>query len=410
MDGGSEAFYADIGGARKNLFTLFVYKSLEKWCRPPTEAGDGGKLGFVIPLSFCDSEDSRLLRRLFAVGGRFRLLEIVDLEPVAPLVFDAAVNPILLLAERRPAREEDAVVLRVADQRTVVDAGTHEFDLTLSSEEVFRYGDIWTEDGRILTKLSRSRKRLLDKLSAVKGTLGDIAQTFWVGKLGNKICEWRLEPPDEGELAGGNGGAGRRELRWEERRMLGMGAAERRQSKMAANGEGLDFYKGENVTACLVEGAPAKEKILPDSLNDSSFWRYRDILPEVGYAFLQISLGITAAPFNPHERAFLNTATLLFPNEEWRDFPLDIALVSRVYQYYYALCLREGTLNSWRSHLYPRTLQRIPFPPGLLKKAKDLQKLRGGLSGLPSPVVGPCRDFAEVFDGRECGFAECGLS
>ena len=119
-------------------------------------------------------------------------MEIVDLEPVAPLVFDAAVNPILLLAERRPAREEDAVVLRVADQRTVVDAGTHEFDLTLSSEEVFRYGDIWTEDGRILTKLSRSRKRLLDKLSAVKGTLGDIAQTFWVGKLGNKICEWAV--------------------------------------------------------------------------------------------------------------------------------------------------------------------------------------------------------------------------
>ena len=70
LDGGSEAFYADIGGARKNLFTLFVYKSLEKWCRPPTEAGgDGGKLGFVVPLSFCDSEDSRLLRRLFAGGG-----------------------------------------------------------------------------------------------------------------------------------------------------------------------------------------------------------------------------------------------------------------------------------------------------------------------------------------------------
>ena len=70
LESGSEAFYADIGGAKKNLFTLFVYKSLEKWCRPPAEAGgDGGKLGFVIPLSFCDSEDSRPLRRLFAVGG-----------------------------------------------------------------------------------------------------------------------------------------------------------------------------------------------------------------------------------------------------------------------------------------------------------------------------------------------------
>ena len=379
LDGDSEAFYADIGGAKKNLFTLFVYKSLEKWCRPPAEAGgDGGKLGFVVPLSFCDSESNKSLRRLFAVDGRFRLLEIVDLEPVAPLVFDAAVNPILLLAERRPAREEDTVVLRIADQRTVVDAETHEFDLTLSSEEVFRYGDIWTEDGRILTKLSRSRKRLLDKLSAAKGTLEDIAQTFWVGKLGNRIYEWRLTKPDEGELAGGdNGETGRRDLRWEERRMLGMGAAERRQSEMAPDGKGLDFYKGENVTACLVEGTAAKENILPDSLSDSSFWRYRDILPEAGYAFLRISLGITAAHFNPREKAFLNTATLLFPNEEWRDFPLDIALMSRVYQYYYALYLREGTLNSWRSDLYPRTLQRIPFPPALLKKAKDLHRLRG---------------------------------
>ena len=294
MDKETQDFYHEIGGAKKDSYDLFVYKALTKWCRTANGNSTPGRLGFVLPLSFCDSGKSEKLRSLFALGGRFRLLEIVDMEAIAPLVFDASVNPIVLLAENRPATKKDKIILRIASEESVV--GEREFDLTRAPENAFNYADVFTADGRILTKLNAKRKRIVDAMGKADSTLADIARVYYagVGKRG-RIEEWRENPPENGSLHNGNGNSAERQgLRWEERRMLARGATFRRKWEIADNNGGLDYYKGENISACLVEGEAARKNVLPDSLDDASFWRFRDILPNVGYAFLRITLGITA--------------------------------------------------------------------------------------------------------------------
>ena len=68
-----EEYFKPVG-AKGNLYTLFTYKALHKWLE------NDGKLGFVIPLTFVDTEDSEKLRAMFKPGGEWRILEIVDME------------------------------------------------------------------------------------------------------------------------------------------------------------------------------------------------------------------------------------------------------------------------------------------------------------------------------------------
>ena len=368
-DAETTAFFKSIGGAGKNLYDLFVYKALAHWCKKGKDGQKPGRVGFIIPLSFCDSDNSAPLRKMFALGGQFRVMEIVDMESIAPHVFDASVNPIILFAENRPAKKSDKIIIRVAGESCIVSSEKRDFDFSKAPTASFRYDEIWTEDGRILTRTNSKRRCLALKMAACGQTLSDIARPYWVGRNGgNKISRWRGTPPEEHFGNDDNGPV------WEERIMLALGASFR--NKWKAGAGGMDFYKGENIRACRVEGAPVKENILPESVSSPSLWKYRDILPPVGYAFLAISLGITAARFKPRERVFMDTSVLLFPNAKWEKFPIDIALMSRVFQFYCASHLRMGVVTQLWSHLYPRNLRMIPWPAALKKGAAKLEKMR----------------------------------
>ena len=365
----TRAFFAPIGGADKNLYDLFTYKALAQWCKKAEKGQKPGRLGFVIPLSFCDSKNSAPLRKLFALGGQFRIIEILDMETIAPHVFDAAVNPIILFAENRPAKKSDKITIRIAGESCIINKETREFNFTKAPAEEFNYAEIWTPDGRILTKTNPKRQKLIAKMNCGQ-TLADIARSYWTGRKGrNRITKWRADPPEEHFGNGDNG------IAWEEKKMLALGASFRRQWR-TDNAKGMDFYKGENIRACRVEGEPVKRNILPNSVSSPSLWKYRDILPPCGYAFLAISLGITAARFNPRERVFTDTSVLLFPNKEWENFPIDAALLSRIFQFYCAVYLRKGVVSNFWSHLYPDNLEMIPWHPALKRNAAKLEKLR----------------------------------
>jgi type I restriction-modification system DNA methylase subunit len=91
--------------AEANLYALFIYRALDSWCRPPDRWGqNAGKLGYVVPLAFCGSNENSDLRQLFGPNGRWTIKEIVDLEVIWRHVFDADVLPILFLCEARPPR------------------------------------------------------------------------------------------------------------------------------------------------------------------------------------------------------------------------------------------------------------------------------------------------------------------
>ena len=176
---------------------------------PPTGTNRPGKTGFVLPISFCDNDDNKKLRQLFAPGGRWTILEIVDLEIIGPMVFSADVVPIILFAEKRPPTGEDKIRLRVADERcarfTGFDRKHIEFDLHQATLTEMPYADVFTPDGRILTKITPGRKAILNRFAGP--TFEDIAQTFWVGKSKNTIRAWSLtRSKDEAGFALGRDG------------------------------------------------------------------------------------------------------------------------------------------------------------------------------------------------------------
>ena len=365
------AYYKEIGGTRKNLYDLFIYKTLRGWCRP-ANGGRPGRMGFVAPLSFCSNESGAKLREMFRPGGEFRLLEIVDMESIAPRVFDATVNPVVILAERRPAREDDKVIIRVAGQSCVKDAALRTFDLARAAGESFPMRSIFTDDGFILTKLTARRGKILDKIGA-HSRFADIVRPYWVGLRKNKIEKALAAPPPDinGNNLTPDG------LRWEKREMAATGASYRGKKRAASKNEkGLDFYKGENIRACRVENLPADENIVPSSVDDPSLWRFPDILPERGFVLPRICRGVAAAPLNPREMACLSTTTVFFPREELAKFPFDILLLSRVYQFHYAVALRPAPIAAFWGAMYAGTLRSLPWTKKLRGLSARLEKKR----------------------------------
>lgn len=363
------AYFDDDFSAKTNLCNLFLYKSLDYWLNHNGDDGRApGRLGFVIPLSVCDNDDSGPLRKLFRpLTGRWTVREIVDLELISPQLFGADVVCMILLAERRPSKPEDTVRLRVADERCATfTQGTEvhvRFNLDNAPVGELPYSDLFSPDGRWLTRLTADRKRILDRFEGQ--TFGDIAKRFWVGKnKKQRIVKWALHQPPEPD-----------DLRWQEESMIRMGAAFRGKKHHSEKG-GLPVFKGENVTACEIAGTAVETNIDVSKMDDSSVWRFSDILPPRGFAFHQIAPALYCAPFNPLELILLNTTSLFFPKDQLADYPFDLLVLSRIYQYVWALGHREGVLFRARAHIYPTTVRRLPWTDRLLDTADAMRQLR----------------------------------
>lgn len=360
--GTKEATYYEEISHKRDLYTLFVYKAMKQWLK------EDGVLGFVLPLSFCDNDGNHKLRQFFKVGQRWKILEIVDMEEISGAVFpDCAVNPILFIAKKSPATEDDVVTLKTAKDNCLVRANGSiiGFDIDKAETAILKYKDIWSTDDRILTRANPNRKAIADKIEAASTScFENLARKYWVGFRGSKIEKWAFLKPEDEEG-----------LRWEQRHMIGWGAAFR--GEKHASTSGMDIYKGENITPCRIDGAPVEKNIEVGMMDDPSVWRYKDLLPKQGYAFARITLSPYATPFNPEEICFLNTATLFFPSKEYIDFPFDFLVLSSVYQWYFAVTQRESVMAlSLRANIYPSTLGRFPWTDKLKEYTEALNELR----------------------------------
>jgi hypothetical protein len=370
LDPAAVLYFDEEFSARTNLCNLFLYKALDYWLRANGEEGRApGRLGFVLPIAVCDNDDSAAIRKFFRPGmGRWTVTEIVDLELISPQLFGADVVCMILLAERRAPRADETVRLRVADERCAIfteGAEVHvRFDLDAAPVVEVPYPDLFSPDGRWLTRLTPERKRILGHFDGA--TFGDIAKPYWVGKSRRgRIERWALDQPEaEGH-----------DLRWERETMIRMGAAFRGEKFAAATG-GLPVFKGENVAACAIEGEPLATDIDVLRMDDPSVWRFAEILPAKGFAFHRIAPALYCAPFDPHKLVLLNTTSLFFPEDRLMDFPFDLLVLSRVYQYVWALAHREAVLFRARANIYVTTVRRLPWTDALIPFAGALRELR----------------------------------
>jgi len=343
-------FYGRL--AKANIRSLFVYKALEKWLKKD------GILGFVLPLSVLDSGQEVPLREYFKT--KWSIKEIVDLELAAKCVFpDVSVNPIILIVENRPPTENDKVTLKFLENPTEKNICSPNIlqDLTVAE---LPYFDIFSDDDsiRILSKLTPERLEVIKHIKDFP-TFLDITRTWWRRRENSRFVEASLEEPFNKE-------------NWEDSKMIGEGLAFRRQKP---KGE-WKIYKGENILPCQLIDEPTEENIDVTGVSDPSFWRFPDVLPEKAFAFMMICLSPTACPFNPRKKAFLNTATIFFPKEELEDFPFDFLVLSSLYRFYYAFYLREGAVSQLWSHLYSRTLKKLPWSDELTNFKEELKELR----------------------------------
>ena len=374
LDPRSEKVYENGGvSARRNAYTLFIYRALATWCRPAVNGERPGRLGFIVPISLFDANETADLRKLFQVGVRWTLLEIIDLEAIYRDIFDADVLPVIIIAENRPATEDDTVIFRLADKRCVeveqADAAPI-LHLDELPEQRISYPEIFTPDGRIMTRLTPARLAVLRKLWQ-HPTLDRAAKPYWVRKQGSRIVEAIDTPPSS------NG------QEWEARRMLTRGIVFRGQLRTSKRG-GYDIFKGENILACEQIGDPVAKQVDVLAASDAALWRYADLLPSHGFAVARVAHCPNAVRFDARTTAFTDTATLFFPNAEWQGFPFDVLLLSRLYGFTYSLGARMGVLRLFRSDIYPTNLRLLPCPPRLLDIQTELEALR-------VPLVAACR-------------------
>lgn len=412
--------------AEANLYALFIYRALSDWCRQPNRWGEGaGRMGYVVPLALCGTNENAALRRLLAPGGRWTIKEIVDLEVIWRHVFDADVLPMLLIVEARPPRlpiapelleraaplpsdpvrglqvraarlqswlearlvaatperkapwellcarnrarwDADRVTIRLAE-KGIIDF--HEggkrptFRIADTETAVADYADIFTPDGRMMTRFTPGRRVILEKLHANE-TLASAAQTYWYKRSGANRRAVQINPPTS-----------ERE-RWEQREMIGAGLAWRGSRADAETGRGIPVYKGENILAGSLHGEPEHSNARIEAADDLGLFRLAGILPPKLYAVAQIERCPNAAPFDPTMMAFTNTATLFGPRADLLNLPFDLLFVSRVYRYFYALAGRMSYLNLMRSHIYPRNLRLLPWSEALALIAQPLEALR----------------------------------
>lgn len=382
----------------KNIYRLFIYRALDHWCRQPEYDQDGnavvpaGKLGFVIPLNFCASNEAADLRALFAPGGRWTIREIVDMELIWRDVFDADVLPMVLIAEARPPTDRDEVTIRLVDETSVLRSGRSRraratFDLDRSPQAAIPYRDLFTPEGRIATRLTPERLTVVRKLRAA-GKLSSAAKPFWVRTRGGRAVT-DVRPSGIGEA------------QWAERYLITDGAARRGKGTEGSDG-GLDIYKGENVRTGGLVGQPTFRSMDVWNMSTASVWGYREILPRRMWAFPIITQVPCAAPFDPSQCALLNTVTVFGPREDLIDFPFDIAITSRIYGWYTLLSLRSSYQNMLRGHLYPTTIAQLPWTEELGRAAARLEDLR-------DPFFSACRRRYEAESEMRAQAEQLGL-
>jgi len=348
----------------RNIYNLFIYRALDHWCRQKAADGPVGKLGFVVPLSFCGSDESAELRKLFEVDGRWAIREIVDLELIWSEIFDADVLPMILIAEAVSAQAEDMVSIRLADDSCVIrSAGAKRpiFDFTKLPERHVRYADLFTGDGRIMTRLTPERVDIIKKLRANK-TFSDAAMPYWTrrGRGGQRVSD---TPPN------GIGAAG-----WQKQALIKYGIALR--GKVQSLPGGHTVYKGEHVSATMLSGTPTHRDLDVSKVSSPSVWAYQSILPDRMFAFPIIEQVPVAAPFDPSVIALENTVVVFGPRKDLASFPFDALLLSSVYSYWYVLTGRRSFQNKVRSHIYPTSVADLPWSESLLARAIDIEEIR----------------------------------
>ncbi len=121
LDDRTKRAYHRIMDGQVDLYCMFLYRALRSWLKP------GGRTAFIIPIAVLEAGYAEGLRSVIA---EYRLIEIVDLEPLRKLTFRGVKKQtIIMVLENAPAADNDMVTVAIAGTECY-DAASDEIDLS----------------------------------------------------------------------------------------------------------------------------------------------------------------------------------------------------------------------------------------------------------------------------------------
>jgi hypothetical protein len=231
-------------------------------------------------------------------------------------------------------------------------------------ENKVRYADLFTPDGRIMTRMSPQRAEIIKKLRA-NPTLNDAAMPYWTKRRHGRDVTATLPT--------GFGCAD-----WEEQRLIKYGIALRGKVEMLPGG-GHVIYKGENVTATRFTGEPVYSNLDVTKADSPSVWAFQTLLPPTMFALPTIEQVPVAASFDPRRTAVLNTVVVFGPRTELAGVPFDVIFLSNIYDYWYILAGRRSFQNKIRSHIYPTSVAELPWNDLIACRQPELEVIHNDL-------------------------------
>lgn len=106
LDERTRSAYARVMEGQPDLYIMFLYRALRSWLKP------GGRTAFIIPIAVLEADYAEKLR---GVIDEYKLIEVMDLEPLRKLTFRGVKRQtVILVLENSPAHPDDLVTVAIA--------------------------------------------------------------------------------------------------------------------------------------------------------------------------------------------------------------------------------------------------------------------------------------------------------
>jgi hypothetical protein len=359
--------YEEVAKGQVDLYVPFLYRAVRGWVK------DGGRVSFIVPMGVLEAAYAGPLRKAL---GKYKLLEVVDLEALRKKTFRGIKRPtIIFVLENAPGSEDDEVAtttlsMACHDAETdIIDFGKAQkatVTRKLMSESAYLPspdGSTWMADvvaedaAALLTKVSSQDACVLQRM-ATAPRLGSIVKVAY--KKRGSAQSTAVDAIPKGE----------KPQDWEPYVMLAYGI--KLGSSRAIVDTGLPIYKGQNIFPAGVLGEPMGHWDTAQSVVDSlRLYAYRHLFDHSKlYAIRNVSQLPTACPA-PADRVFQNTAQLVQLTE---DFPLNLYFLSRIPQWFAVKVLRTSIIEDLFTTWVKRNLLLVPIPKQ--RAASDIAALR----------------------------------
>lgn len=330
--------YEDVYEKQVDISVLFLFKALRQWVKPD------GYAGFILPYSTLESESGGKLREVIK---KKTIVELIDMELVAPRVFDADTVPVILIIRNTPSGDDQQVRVTVLTDEAYNEVDNridfskaHVYDMPLKDILTASYGNA---PDRITPKIYPADVPVLQKIGRNK-RLSEIARRLWVNKTDNS--DILVATP------GQSAPAGYRETTLVKEGLKLGGAA-------GFSAQGLEVFKASNVFPEKIMGPkmgqwdPKERKV--QALN---IYQYLEHMGNNVFATRKMSQVPVAVKCGT-DLVFNNSAHVICLGTT---FPLHIYLLSRIPQFFAFKTLRTEAMLRRRAVWNVAEIRNIPIP------------------------------------------------